>query len=80
VSWARRWSTDGVSHTNRASVPAGGIVVQAVAVADVVCPVGSSRPVSTLTQSAETTNTATAPAPINVIRFHRSARRSADTQ
>ena len=28
--------TDGVSHTNRASVPAGGIVVQAVAVADVL--------------------------------------------
>jgi len=46
-----------------ASVPAGGIVVEAVAVADVVCPAGSSRPVSALTQAAETTNIATAPAP-----------------
>ena len=47
---------------------AAGVVVEAVA--DVICPAGSSRPVSTLMQAAETTNTATAPAPIRMICFH----------
>jgi hypothetical protein len=53
-----------------AAVSAAGVVAGAVAVADVVCPAEFSGPVSELVQAAEMTNTVTAPAPINVIRFH----------
>ena len=64
------WRTNQTSALLCASVPAAGVVAEAVAVADVICPAGSSRSVSTLMQAAETTNTATAPAPIKMICFH----------